>query len=55
VIRDSVDTPGVAKVLNGLSAKLTTVQISKLNLLVTADKENPVTVADRWLQQQGLI
>jgi osmoprotectant transport system substrate-binding protein len=55
VIRNSVDTPGVAKVLNALSAKLTTVQISKLNLLVTAEKENPVTVADRWLQQQGLI
>jgi osmoprotectant transport system substrate-binding protein len=54
VIRDSVDTPGVAKVLNALSAKLTTVDISKLNLLVTAQKENPVTVADRWLQQQGL-
>lgn len=55
VIRDSVDTSGVAKVLNALSAKLTTVDISKLNLLVTAQKENPVTVADRWLQQQGLI
>lgn len=54
VIRNSVDTPGVAKVLNALSAKLTTVQISKLNLLVTAEKENPVTVAARWLQQQGL-
>jgi osmoprotectant transport system substrate-binding protein len=54
VIRDSVDTPGVAKVLNALSAKLTTVAISKLNLLVTVQKENPVTVADRWLQQQGL-
>ena len=30
-------------------------RFSKLNLLVTAQKENPATVADRWLQQQGLI
>jgi osmoprotectant transport system substrate-binding protein len=55
VIRDSFDIPGVAKALNGLSAKLTTTQISKLNLLVTAQKEDPATVADRWLQQQGLL
>jgi osmoprotectant transport system substrate-binding protein len=55
VIRDSVDIPGVAKALNALSAKLTTVQISKLNLLVTAQKEDPATVAQAWLQQQGLI
>jgi len=55
VIPELVRHPGVAKVLNALSAKLTTVQISKLNLLVTAEKENPATVADRWLQQQGLI
>jgi osmoprotectant transport system substrate-binding protein len=55
VIRDSIDTPGVAKVLNALSAKLTTVAISKLNLLVTAQKENPVTVAQNWAQKEGLI
>ena len=45
----------MAKVLDTLSAKLTTVAISKLNLLVTAQKENPVAVAQTWLQQQGLI
>ena len=36
VIRKSVDTTGVAKVLNNIDAKLTTAAISKLNLDVTA-------------------
>lgn len=54
VIRTSVDTPAVAKALNAMSAKLTTAQISKLNLLVTAQKEDPATVAATWLHQQGL-
>ncbi|MEA2922754.1 MAG: hypothetical protein QOF07_2719, partial [Bradyrhizobium sp.] len=36
-------------------AKLTTAQISKLNLLVTGPKkEAPATVALTWLKQQGL-
>jgi osmoprotectant transport system substrate-binding protein len=56
VIRKSVDTPGVAKALNALDAKLTTVQISKLNLLVTgAQKENPATVAHAWLVKEHLL
>jgi osmoprotectant transport system substrate-binding protein len=55
VIRSSVDTPAVAKALNALSAKLTTAQISKLNLLVTGpQKEAPAAVATAWLKSEGL-
>jgi osmoprotectant transport system substrate-binding protein len=55
VIRTSVDSAAVAKALNGVSAKLTTDQISKLNLLVTGpQKEAPAAVAQNWLKSQGL-
>jgi osmoprotectant transport system substrate-binding protein len=55
VIRTSADSAGVAKALNAVSAKLTTAQISKLNLLVTGpQKESPASVASTWLKQQGL-
>jgi osmoprotectant transport system substrate-binding protein len=56
VIRKSVNSPAVAKALNTMSAKLTTAQISKLNVLVTGpQKEAPADVAQAWLKQQGLI
>jgi osmoprotectant transport system substrate-binding protein len=55
VIRKSVDQPAVTKALDAVSAKLTTAQISKLNLLVTGpQKEQPAAVAAAWLKQQGL-
>ena len=55
VIRTSVDSSQVAAAINKVSAKLTTAQISKLNLLVTGpQKEAPAAVAQTWLQQQGL-
>ena len=55
VIRTSVDSTTVANAINKVSAKLTTAQISKLNLLVTGpQKEAPAAVAQTWLQQQGL-
>ncbi len=55
VIRTSVDSTQVASAINKVSAKLTTAQISKLNLLVTGpQKEAPAAVAQTWLQQQGL-
>lgn len=55
VIRKSLDKPPVAKALNALSAKLTTAQISKLNLLVTGpQKEAPAAVAANWLKTQHL-
>jgi osmoprotectant transport system substrate-binding protein len=53
VIRKSVDTPGVAKVLNAIDAKLTTVAISKLNLDVSAKQEQPTAVATAWLASVG--
>jgi osmoprotectant transport system substrate-binding protein len=56
VIRKSVDTPAVAKLINGVSAKLTTAQISKLNILVTGPKkEQPATVAQNWLKAEHLL
>jgi glycine betaine/choline ABC-type transport system substrate-binding protein len=43
-------------VINAVSAKLTTAQISKLNVLVTgSQKEDPATVAQNWLRSQHLI
>jgi osmoprotectant transport system substrate-binding protein len=53
VIRKSVDTPGVAKILNSIDAKLTTGAISKLNLDVTAKQEQPADVAKAWLASVG--
>ncbi len=50
VIRKSVDTPTVARLLNQIDAKLTTVAISKLNLDVTQKKEQPAAVAETWLR-----
>ncbi len=56
VIRKSVDTPAVARLINAVSAKLTTAQISKLNVLVTGpQKEQPATVAQNWLRSQHLL
>ncbi len=49
VIRKSVDTAGVAKVLNATDAKLTTTAISKLNLDVTSKQEQPAAVAQAWV------
>ena len=53
VIRKSVDTSGVASVLNSIDAKLTTTAISKLNIEVTADQEQPPAVAQAWVREVG--
>jgi osmoprotectant transport system substrate-binding protein len=56
IIRKAVDTPAVAKLINGVSAKLTTAQISKLNVLVTGpDKDAPAAVAETWLKAEHLL
>lgn len=55
VIRTSVDQPAVAKALGALDQKLTTDAISKLNLDVTVNKEQPAAVAQAWLKSEGLI
>ncbi len=53
VIRNSVDTSQVRSLLNGIDAKLTTTAISKLNLDVTANKEQPASVASNWVKSVG--
>jgi osmoprotectant transport system substrate-binding protein len=53
VIRKSVDTSGVAKALNAIDAKLTTEAISKLNVKVTSDQEQPADVAQAWFSSVG--
>ena len=53
VIRKSVDTSGVASVLNQIDNKLTTTAISKLNLDVTAKQEQPAAVAQAWVTSVG--
>jgi osmoprotectant transport system substrate-binding protein len=56
VIRKSVDSAQVAKLINRVSAKLTTAQISKLNVLVTGPKkEQAPAVAEAWLKAEHLI
>jgi osmoprotectant transport system substrate-binding protein len=54
VIRKSVDQPALQAALARVDEKLTTVAISKLNLEVTAQKEQPAAVAKAWLKSQGL-
>jgi osmoprotectant transport system substrate-binding protein len=54
VIRKSVDTPAVAAALARLDNALTTDAISKLNIDVNTDKEQPASVATTWLQANGL-
>jgi osmoprotectant transport system substrate-binding protein len=54
VIRKSVATSGVANVLASVDAKLTTAAISKLNLEVTQQQEQPAAVAQAWLNSQHL-
>ncbi len=54
VIRKSVDTSGVASVLDAVDAKLTTTAISKLNLEVTQQQEEPAAVAQSWVTSEHL-
>jgi osmoprotectant transport system substrate-binding protein len=54
VIRKSVKDATVSRALNQLSAKLTTVQLSDLNIKVNVDHDDPATVAKQWLTTEGL-
>jgi osmoprotectant transport system substrate-binding protein len=54
VIRTSVASSAVKSALAKLDNKLTTVAISKLNLDVTQDHEQPADVAKTWLTSEGL-
>jgi glycine betaine/choline ABC-type transport system substrate-binding protein len=48
-----VNTSGVASVINKIDAKLTTAAISKLNLDVTSNQEQPAAVAQTWVNSVG--
>jgi len=53
VVRKSFDTPGVARALNALSAKLTTGALAKLDT-EASDNHNPAADAAKWLKNTGL-
>ncbi len=53
--RSEAMTDQVKQALNGISAKITTEELTKLNKLVDVDKEDPEKVANDWLTQQGLL
>jgi osmoprotectant transport system substrate-binding protein len=54
VIRKSVDSAAAQTALNQLSAKLTTEQLTELNVKVSVDHLDPATVASQWLKSEGL-
>jgi osmoprotectant transport system substrate-binding protein len=47
-------TPGVTKVLDALSAKITTADLVALNVSVISDKKDPAAVAKTFLASKGL-
>ncbi len=53
VIRNDAFTPEVEDVLNSVSAKLTTEEMTELNRRVDVDKEDPEDVATQWLEENG--
>ncbi len=57
VVRASVlkRTPGVAKAIDPVSAKLTTEAMRKMNAQVDIDGKEPADVAKQFLQQEGLL
>lgn len=55
VVRKSVVSPALTGALAKLDNALTTDAISKLNLEVTKQKEQPAAVAQAWLTSEGLI
>ncbi|WP_228562666.1 glycine betaine ABC transporter substrate-binding protein [Catenulispora rubra] len=54
LINKAKATPGSAKVLNAVSAKLDTASLSAILTKVQNDKQDPDTVAKQWLKDQGL-
>lgn len=55
VIRSEVVTEEIRDLLNGLSQRLTTDEITELNRQVRLEGEDPRDVAERWLHEQGLL
>jgi osmoprotectant transport system substrate-binding protein len=54
VIASAKATSGVTKVVNSVSAALTTEILLNLNKSVGVDHQDPQTVADNWLKSKGL-
>ena len=55
VIRTKVATSEVKSVLNEVSAKITTADLTGLNKRALIDKEDPDKLAEGWLQDHGLM
>lgn len=53
VIRNDATSPEIEEVLNAVSAKLTTEELTELNRRVDVDKEDPEDVAQEWLADNG--
>jgi glycine betaine/choline ABC-type transport system substrate-binding protein len=57
-VRDDLVAKGgddFKKLVNGVSAKLTTAELTALNKLVGVDKKDAKDVAADWLKKQGLV
>jgi len=55
IFRTSVQSDKLTKALDTLSAKLTTEDLIKWNVSTDIDKEEPADVAQKWLEDQGLL
>ncbi|MBX3285611.1 MAG: ABC transporter substrate-binding protein [Actinobacteria bacterium] len=55
VLRSAVDSDELRKALDTLSAKITTEDLSAWNQATDVDKEDPADVAQKWLEDQGLL
>lgn len=54
LLNKKLATPGVTKVLDAVSAKLTTADLVALNVSVISDKTDPDAAAKAWLKSKGL-
>jgi len=55
VVRTAADSQKLNDVINAVSAKITTSELSQMNKLVNIDKEDASTVAHDWLAANGFI
>jgi osmoprotectant transport system substrate-binding protein len=55
VVRTAVDSQKLDDVVNAVSAKITTSELSQMNKLVNIDKEDASTVAHDWLVTNGFV
>ena len=55
LIRSDAVTPEVEEALNGVSEALTTENLTEALARVQVDKDDPVTVAEEFLEENGLV